>query len=355
MNSLNEIGFTRELENYVSVNKLDSFTLGRITRQYRNRYVVLTEKGEFDAEITGNLRYTANDAYDFPAVGDWVALLTYESLYLIQHLLPRKTLLERRAIGKFGETQLIAANIDFALIVQSVDNDYSLNGMERYISICHTGNIIPIIILNKVDLIPDKEIEHIIKETQNRVGQIRVLATSIYSDKKICSFKSIFEKGKTYCLIGSSGVGKSSLTNLLMGHEHMKISKISDATLKGKHITSHRELLLLDNGSILIDTPGMRELGVLDDTDGIHKTFSDISELAGSCRFDNCTHTDEPGCAVRMAVENGQLSASEYENFLKLERESQRLRISREEKRKKERAFGRLQKEAVKIRKRNKY
>jgi len=353
---LEHFGYSDKIEKLRIQNNLTDFEVGRIISEHKERYIVKTEKGELDAEITGNLRYTANTREDFPAVGDWVAISEYDDdKVLIHSIFPRKTIIERHAVGKQGEKQIIATNIDFAFIVQAVDRDFNINRIERYLTICNTSNVKPIIILNKIDLINDTVLTDLMSKVQERVTQVPVIAISNESQKGIERLRKSIVKGKTYCLLGSSGVGKSSLLNNLSGKQLMKTNEISSSTNKGRHVTSHRELIVLENGGIIIDNPGMREVGIVDSTDGLDITFEAIIELSKDCKFKDCTHTTEVDCAVLKSVESGELDKSSYENYLKMEREKEHFESTVAEKRKKDKNFGKMVKQFKNLKKSNRY
>lgn len=354
--TLDDLGYNIELEKYRKSQNLDVFEVGRIISEHKERYVVKTVKREYDGEIIGNLRFTAHHRSDFPAVGDWVAISEYDdNKVLIHSVFPRKTIIERQAVGKKGEKQIIATNIDSAFIVQAVDRDFNINRIERYLTICNTSNVKPIIILNKIDLINDNELSELVSKVQERIKQVPIIPISNESRKGFEKLKESIEKGKTYCLLGSSGVGKSTLLNNLLGKQLMKTNTISAITNKGRHVTSHRELLVLENGGILIDNPGMREVGITDSKDGLEITFSEIIELSKGCKFKDCTHTSEVDCAILKAVEIGEIDKSSYENFLKMEREKEHFESTVAEKRKKDKDFGKMIKHFKKSRKSNKY
>lgn len=351
---LENLGHTEEIENYRIENNLLSFGIGRVIAEHKERYIVKTSNGEFDAEILGNLRFSATKRSDFPAVGDWVALIEYDKEKVLIHtVLPRKTIIERVAVGKFGETQIIATNIDYAFIVQAVDRDFSINRMERYLTICNTSGVIPIILLTKIDLIDQSTLNEIIGKVEHRVKHTQIIAISNYSQQGIDKVKTIIENGKTYCLLGSSGVGKSSLINSLTGQEMMRTDTISDSTNRGKHVTTHRELIMLENGGIIIDNPGMREVGITDAVNGLELTFDDILEYAPNCRYADCRHTHETGCAVIQAVENGEIDKASYENYLKMERERNFFETSLTEKKNRDKMFGKILKNYKKDMKNN--
>ncbi len=353
--TLEDLGYNIELENYRRGQNLDSFGVGRVISEHKERYVVKTTEGEFDAEIIGNLRFSAQKRSDFPAVGDWAAISEYdEEKVLIHSVFPRKTIIERQAVGKKGEKQIIATNVDFAFIVQAVDRDFNINRIERYLTICNTSNVKPIIVLNKIDLINEIELKKLISKVQERVKQVPLIEISNETKKGIEKLKKLMLKGKTYCLLGSSGVGKSTLLNNLSGRQLMKTKTVSTSTNKGRHVTSHRELLVLQNG-ILIDNPGMREVGIADSTSGLEKTFRTTIELSKNCKFKDCTHTTEIDCAILEAVSKGEIDTVSYENYLKMEKEKEHFELTVAEKRKKDKDFGKMIKHFKKTRKSNKY
>lgn len=355
MNTLHKFGFDNSYILHIQQNKLDDFTIGRVVNQQKERYLVQTETGIFPAEITGNLRFSANSTADFPVIGDWVLLIGYDELFLIQSILPRKTILERKSIDAEAETQVIAANIDVALIVQSLDHDFNINRIDRYITIAYGGNIHPVIVLNKTDLLTVDELNSKILAIKVRHEKIEIIVANTVTENGLDELKEILEAGKTFCFLGSSGVGKSSIINALLGHTLLKTREISNSTSKGKHTTTHREMIVLENGSLVIDTPGMRELGIASSGDGLEQTFDRIFELSQLCKFPDCSHSSEPGCAVQMAIEQGELDAQAFGNFMKLQRESNRFNISKAEKRKKDKEFGKMAREVMKVKKKTKF
>lgn len=341
--SLEEFGYDQHLEAHRKSNQLDSFLVGRVISEHKERYIVKTQKGDFEAEIVGNLRFSANSRLDFPAIGDWVAISEYdEGKALIHAIYPRKTIIERQAVGKFAEKQIIATNIDYAFIVQAVDRDFNINRIERYLTICHASKVNPIILFNKIDLIEDAQLDALIKMTQARIDQVPIIAISNENRKGYDALLPLILKGKTYCLLGSSGVGKSSLLNNLSGSKIMETNAIGKSTNRGKHVTTHRQMILLENGGILIDNPGMREVGIADASAGLEITFDTIQQLSQQCKFKDCKHIQEKGCAVLKAVENGEIDEDSYQNFLKMEKEQSHFEMTLVEKRKKDKNFGKM-------------
>ena len=353
--TLEDLGYTEALATYQTENNLDSFGVGRVITEHKERYVVKTPDNEFDAELIGNLRFTAESRHDFPAVGDWVAFSEYdEGKALIHAIYPRHSIIERKAVSQSGKVQIIATNIDFGLLVQAVDRDFNLNRLERYLTICHASKVTPIIVLSKVDLISEDELQTILDQVEQRIKEVSVVTVSSET-VGYSQLQPYIEKGKTYCLLGSSGVGKSTLLNNLSGKEQMKTGAISTAVNKGRHVTSHRELIVLDNGAILIDNPGMREVGIADTSGGLEMTFDAIMEYAANCRYKDCTHVHEEGCAVLQAIEDGEIDEDAYANFRKMEKEKQHFETSKVERRKKDKQFGKMVKRIMQQKKKDKY
>ena len=354
--TLNELGYHKGLEPYRLENNLESFELGRVISEHKERYIVRTEKGELDSELIGNLRFTAESRYDFPAVGDWVAISEYDQdKALIHAIYPRHSIIERQAIGKSGQKQIIATNIDYGLIVQAVNRDFNINRLERYLTICNASNVVPVIILSKTDLIDEKQLNSLLDQITGRIQDVKLIALSNESLSGFDDLIKIIEKGNTYCLLGSSGVGKSSLLNNLIGKEQMKTDLISQSTDRGKHVTSHRELFVLETGGIVIDNPGMREVGIADSAIGLETTFDEIVKLSQACKFKDCRHINEKGCAILEAVENEEIDRASYENFQRLQRERNHYESSLLEKRKKDKDFGKMVKNIKNQRKNSKF
>jgi ribosome biogenesis GTPase / thiamine phosphate phosphatase len=340
---LEDIGYNDKFERFEKENNLESFVIGRVISEHKERYIVRSIERTFEAEITGNMRFTAKSREDFPAVGDWVAMLTYDSDFAIIHtIFPRYSTVKRQAVGQIAEVQLIATNIDYAFLVQAVDRDFNINRLERYLAICNSSKIEPIIVLSKIDLINEQQLIEIADSIRVRIKNVPIISISNENQNGYDAINSMIEKGKTYCLLGSSGVGKSTLLNNLKGRIIMRTDNISKNTNKGRHITSHRELIVLENGGILIDNPGMREVGIANAKTGLEQTFNTIFNLSKDCRYLDCTHTQELGCAVIKAVESGEIDKMFYENFLKLQKEKAYFELSIAEKRKKDKGFGKM-------------
>lgn len=348
---LADFGYTDTIEKLKNEHHLQGFEMGRVVAEHKERYIVATEQGEMEAEITGNLRFSASSREDFPAVGDWVAVTVYDGgMSIIHHVLPRFSVITRQAVGQFGGIQIIAANIDYAFLVQAVDRDFNVNRLERYLTICHASRVTPVIVLTKTDLIPAQQLTEITAAIRQRIKDTPVVAVSNETQEGYDALKKMMAYGKTYCLLGSSGVGKSTLLNNLSGRTVMKTDAISDSTNKGRHTTSHRELIVLPHGGILIDNPGMREVGIADAANGLETTFDTIISYAGHCKYKDCTHTGETGCAVCEAVAKGDIDKDSYNNYLRMEREKAHFETSVAERRRKDKMFGKMVKDYYKKR-----
>jgi ribosome biogenesis GTPase / thiamine phosphate phosphatase len=341
--TLEILGFNSLWKEKLQFEDISGFEVGRVALEHKERYIIKSAIGDFEAEITGNMRFSASSRSGFPAVGDWVLFKTFGPEFaIIYKILPRKNILERQAIGKHGDKQIISANIDAAFIMQAVDHDFNINRFERYLTICNTAKIEPILLLSKTDLINKQEITELVNELKTREKNSKLVLFSNKTKEGYKNLISLIEKGKTYCVIGSSGVGKSTLINNLTGSNTLKTNEISDSTNKGRHTTSHRELIVLENGGILIDTPGMRELGITENLEGIETTFETITKLASKCKFIDCSHVMENGCAIVKAKNEGIISGQTYNNYLKMIREQQWFQSTLAEKRKKDKAFGKM-------------
>jgi ribosome biogenesis GTPase len=267
----------------------------------------------------------------------------YDSNQAIIHkILPRKSVLERQAVGKLGEIQIISTNIDVAFIIQAINNNFSINRLERYLTICYSANIEPVLVISKIDLSTEKEIQDAISDLEKRDKKVRYILLSNMTLTGLDQIMDFIQKGKTYCVVGSSGVGKSTLINNLLKKNVLRTAPISLSTNKGRHTTDHRELFVLENGGIIIDTPGMKELGMTDNTEGIKTTFQEIVNISLNCKFPDCKHINETGCAVIDALNNGIIDIDSYDNYQKIQKEQERFQTTVSEKRKKDKAFGKM-------------
>ncbi|MEG6521940.1 ribosome small subunit-dependent GTPase A [Desulfotomaculum sp. 1211_IL3151] len=294
--------------------------LGRICSQYKDLYKAVTPQGEVFAEVSGRFRYGASRLSDYPAVGDFVMLdrsMDEGGNAIIHQVLTRKSSFERKAVGMEQETQVVAANIDTVFLCMALNQDYNLRRLERYLSIAWDSRALPVVVLTKADLCPNLE-EKMAEVSSVAIG-VDVLVTSAMSGDGYGSIRSYVQPGKTVALIGSSGVGKSTLINRLAGEELLQTNDIRKDD-KGRHTTTRRELLVLQDGGIVIDTPGMRELG-LENAD-LARAFSDIDRLAEQCKFRDCSHRSEPGCAIQRAIQQGTITRERLDSYLKLKKEA---------------------------------
>ena len=333
----------------IDLSKLKDFQIARVTGVYKNSYTLRNKTNEVFAEMTGNLTYGAESPLDYPTVGDWVyaQFFNQNTLAIINEVIPRKTVLKRKMPGKKISYQLIAANVDSAFIIQSLDWDFNIRRLERYLAIIKEGGIQPIVLLSKSDLLSDEAIDEKISSILTIMPDIKVIAFSNLNQHNLNQVNESFISGKTYCLLGSSGVGKTTLLNQLIGNNSFKTQNVRKDG-KGKHTTTNRQLIDLANGAIIIDTPGMREIGLIGSQTGIDNTFEDILSLSKHCRFNDCTHTKEKGCAVLAALNDGTLSRERYQNYIKMKKESAYYEMSYLEKRKKDKQLGKFYKSVMK-------
>lgn len=350
MNKLKNIGYSHWFESRVDAEKIRIHEVARIVSVHKDSYIITNGLDEVFAELSGNLLYNSDSAIDLPTVGDWIYADFYDedTHAIIYGVIPRKTLLKRKAAGKLIDFQLIAANIDVAFIIQSVNENFNLRRLERYLVMANESEIEPVILLSKCDLIPQSEIDEIKNSIFTIASQITIHAFSNITLENIDSIKDYLLSGSTYCLLGSSGVGKTTLLNTILGDAQFETKAVSKKQSKGRHTTTSRELIQLENGAIIIDTPGMRELGSMSVNTGIDETFSEVLELTCNCKFSNCSHTNEKGCAVLNAIKNGELSKERYKNYVKMKAESAFNDMSFSEKRKRDKDFGKLIKATIK-------
>jgi len=322
--------------------------LARVTAVDRGSFLIGHQGGETRAELAGRLRFALRSAEDMPCVGDWVCAQASPDgdLAMLHDVLPRKSFLRRKSPDTTAGFQMIAANIDVAFVIQSCLYDFNVARLHRYLVMASEGRIEPRVVLSKSDLVSADELQGRLDQLRHAGVTAPVLPLSNETGEGLAAFEALLAPGKTYCLLGSSGVGKSTLINRLAGNESLPTRNVS-GTGEGVHTTSRRQLLVLGSGAILVDTPGMRELGILGASDGVDAAFSDISEFAAQCRFADCTHTQEPGCAVLAALESGTLDQDRFQNYLKLRKEAAYHGMSYVEKRKKDKAFGRMAKKVL--------
>ncbi|MCI5147469.1 MAG: ribosome small subunit-dependent GTPase A, partial [Candidatus Electrothrix sp. AR3] len=334
----------------VAPDSLEQFDIARVVAVHKESYTISNGDVDVHAELVGKLIFSAASPVDYPAVGDWVLASYYDenTFAIIHEVLSRKSLLKRKTPGKKVAFQLIAANIDVAFIVQSLNENFNLRRLERYLVMVNEGKIQPIVLLSKSDLLDKGDITSIKDDIQKIMPDVQVLPFSNEDKFGLDNLKRTMQSGLTYCLLGSSGVGKTTLINNLVGESIYKTKTVSKKESKGRHSTTHRQLIKLDFGAMVVDTPGMRELGNFSVATGLDETFSEIITLSDKCHFSDCTHAGEKGCAVLDALEKGQLSTERYQNYLKMAKESSYHEMSYLEKKKKDKQFGKHIKSVMK-------
>ncbi len=344
MNDVEKLGFDEWFRDKIDSIKLSSHQIARVVTVNKNSFVISNGKNDIYAELTGKYLFNSDSSLDFPTVGDWVYVQLFDddSFAVIHEIFPRKSLLKRKTSGKKIEYQLIAANIDTAIIMQSLDSNYNLRRLERYLVMIKESNITPVIFLSKSDLISIDEIEGKINDIYKIIPDIKIVAFSNNNLSDIENIKTHFTPSETFCLLGSSGVGKTTLLNNLIHQDLYKTQPIREKDGRGRHTTSRRELIVLENGAIVVDNPGMRELGIISIESGLDDTFIEFTELSNQCRYADCTHTIENGCAILKAMEEGEISKERYNNYIKIYKESLYYEMSYFEKRQKDKKFGKF-------------
>jgi ribosome biogenesis GTPase len=297
------------------------YSAGRVALEHKNRYQIYSESGELWGEIAGRMRHEASGRGALPAVGDWIAMNVRpdERQATIHAVLPRRSKFSRKVPGALLEEQIVAANIDTLFLVTGLDGNFNPRRIERYLTLAWESGARPVVVLNKADLCDD--VEGCVAETESIAFGTPVIAVSAAESDGVERLRDFLAPGKTVALLGSSGVGKSTITNALAGSAVMEAGVVSESVGKGRHTTTHRELILLPSGGLLIDTPGMRELQLWEGGEGLQETFEDVEELASQCRFNDCRHDGEPGCAIEEAIRGGTLDERRFANYRKMQRE----------------------------------
>ncbi|MGV7224978.1 MAG: ribosome small subunit-dependent GTPase A [Nitrospinales bacterium] len=353
---IEKLGFGKWFQDNVDPVDLNRFDIARVMAVHKDRYTINNGEDDVFAELIGKMVFSASSPIDFPAVGDWVFATFYDenTFSIIHNVLPRKSLLKRKTPGKKVDFQLIAATIDVAFIVQSLDTNFNLRRLERYLVMVKESNIKPIVLLSKSDLLDAEGIANRITEIHKIMPFLHVQAFSNENESGLKHVKDLLASRQTYCLLGSSGVGKTTLLNNLIGESIFATKTVREKDSKGRHATTYRQLIKLVCEAMLIDTPGMRELGNFSVETGIDETFTEIAELSEQCQFNDCTHVNEKGCAVLTAVENGQVPEKRYQNYIKMKKESIYYEMSYLEKKQKDKQFGKLCKTVMKHKKNRK-
>jgi len=318
---LEDLGWNPYFENYRVEKNYSRNNIGRVVAEYKHLYKVYTENGEYVAEVTGKLRHQATNRAMFPAVGDWVVVqeLVGEAKTLIHEVLPRQSKFSRKVAGAVIEEQIVASNVDTMFLVNALNHDFNVRRIERALILAWEGGAQPVIILSKGDLCDD--IASKISEVESVALGVPIHVITAVEEDGCTAVCEYIQPGKTIALVGSSGVGKSTLINRILGVELQRVNEVREGDDRGKHTTTHRQLLLIPEGGLIMDTPGMRELQLWDADEGVTSTFDDIDRLVTQCRFNDCNHNNEPGCAIRAALTTGELEQSRYNNFLKMNKE----------------------------------
>ena len=321
MYDLESLGWNSDFEAEFQAHAKDGYSVARVALEHRGSYRVYTASGELPAVLTGRLRFIASSQAELPAVGDWVVISQPhgESRTQIHAVLPRRSKFSRKAAGSETQEQVVAANIDTVFLVQGLDGDFNTRRLERYLVAAYESNATPVVILNKADLCDD--VEQKLREVEATAFGIAAYAISSIDGRGVDRLDKYIGRGLTVAFLGSSGVGKSTLINRLIGENVQKTAEVREHDSRGRHTTTHRELIVLKSGGVLIDTPGMRELQLWDAGDSLGETFGDIESIAAACHFSDCSHKSEPGCAVREAIEQGSLERDRFDNYLKMEKE----------------------------------
>lgn len=319
--NLKQLGWNETLQESFKSYELEGFSIGRVALEHKHLYRVITTNGEVLAEVSGKFRFEAINRESYPAVGDWVVMSIRENegKATIHAILPRYSKFSRKVAGSVTEEQIVASNVNTVFIVNALNNDFNVRRIERYLLMAWESGANPVIVLTKADLC--NNVEENIAEVESVALGVPIHACSVKDNIGIEQLKVYFDEDKTVALLGSSGAGKSTLTNRLLGEEKQLVQDIREGDDRGRHTTTHRELLLFQSGGIIIDTPGMRELQLWESNNSLSQSFQDIEEIAEDCHFRDCTHGSEPGCAIQSAIASEILDKNRYQSYVKLQKE----------------------------------
>ncbi|MBI5095602.1 MAG: ribosome small subunit-dependent GTPase A [Candidatus Hydrogenedentes bacterium] len=319
--TLTDLGWNDYFAQAYEPYRIQGLSPARVSREHKHLYEVIGEQGELSAEVTGKLRHAATGRGDFPAVGDWLAVqvLPEERKAIIHAVLPRQSAFVRKEAGARTEEQVVAANVNIVFLVSGLDGEFNVRRIERYITLAWDSGATPVVVLNKADACPN--VDACVEEAESAAMGAEVLVVSAATSQGVDALRQRLGSGRTGAFLGMSGVGKSSLVNCLLGEERQTTYAVREDDLRGRHTTTHRELILLPGGGLVVDTPGMRELQLWTTESGLERSFEDVEAFAAQCRFSDCRHESEPGCAVQDAIASGSLDSARWQSYLKLKRE----------------------------------
>ncbi|MGD8190813.1 ribosome small subunit-dependent GTPase A [Brevibacillus ginsengisoli] len=319
--NLEQLGWNEHFQQHFEALKTNEWVAARVALEHKHMYRLYSQHGELLAEVSGKLRFGATLREDYPAVGDWVACSARpeEGKATIHAILPRISKFSRKVAGSTTEEQIVATNVNTVFLVNALNNDFNPRRIERYLIMAWESGANPVVILSKADLCED--VEEKLKEVESVAFGVPIHVISTYQQAGMESLHQYIGNGQTVALLGSSGVGKSTLLNYLYGETKQEVQEVREKDDRGKHTTTHRELVLLPDKGIVIDTPGMRELQLWEADEGLGEAFEDVETIAANCYFSDCHHRDEPGCAIQQALQDGTLDSKRYQSYQKLQRE----------------------------------